>query len=92
MNSVPLLMNGILIKCLMCLSDGISKAKLIDQWMECIDKGDVVGTLFVDFRQTFDLVDHSILIETNFIYINSVAPPLNGLDHTYPVVSKQCLL
>ena len=33
--------------------------KLIDKWRECIDKGDIVGTLFLDFRKAFDLVDHN---------------------------------
>ena len=37
--------------------------KLIDKWMECIDKGDIVGTLFLDFRKAFDLVDHKILMD-----------------------------
>ena len=36
--------------------------KLIDQWLACIDKGDIIGTLFLDFRKAFDLVDHSILL------------------------------
>ena len=36
--------------------------KLIDQWMQCIDKGDIVGSLFVDFRKAFDVVDHSIIL------------------------------
>ena len=30
--------------------------KLIDQWLTRIDKGDIIGTLFVDFRKAFDLV------------------------------------
>ena len=36
--------------------------KLVDQWMTCINNGDIVGTLFIDFRKAFDLVDHSILL------------------------------
>ena len=36
--------------------------KLVDQWMTCIDKGDIVGTLFLDFRKAFDLIDHEILL------------------------------
>ena len=42
--------------------------KLTDQWLSCIDKGDVVGTLFEDFRKAFDLVDHSVLINKLSIY------------------------
>ena len=37
--------------------------KLIDQWMASVDKGDIVGALFIDFRKAFDLVDHTILIK-----------------------------
>ena len=42
--------------------------KLIDKWMECIDKGDIVGTLFLDFRKAFDLVDHKILMDKLSLY------------------------
>lgn len=42
--------------------------KLIDHWIEYIDKGDLVGTLFVDFRKAFDLVNHSILLEKLNLY------------------------
>ena len=31
--------------------------------MQCIDKGDFVGYLFVDFKKAFDVVDHSILFK-----------------------------
>ena len=27
---------------------------LKDKWMECIDKGDIVGRLFLDFRKAFE--------------------------------------
>ena len=39
--------------------------KLIDQWMQCIDIGDFVGCLFVDFKKAFDLVDHSICLRNS---------------------------
>ena len=42
--------------------------KLIDKWMECIDKGVIVGTLFLDFRKAFDLVDHKILLNELSLY------------------------
>ena len=35
--------------------------KLVDDWTKCIDKGEMIGALFIDFRKAFDLVDHNIL-------------------------------
>ena len=34
--------------------------KLLDQWMSYIDVGNIVGSLFIDFRKAFDVVDHSM--------------------------------
>ena len=31
--------------------------------MASVDKGDIVGALFKDFRKAFDLVDYNILIK-----------------------------
>ena len=38
-------------------------SKLVDQRIQCIDNGDFVGCLFVDFKKAFDVVDHSILFK-----------------------------
>ncbi|MCG7877652.1 MAG: reverse transcriptase family protein [Candidatus Thiodiazotropha endolucinida] len=48
--------------------------KLIDQWMASIDQGDMIGSLFIDFRKAFDMVNHSLLIRKLALYkLNSVS-------------------
>ena len=42
--------------------------KLIDQWKVWIDKSDIVGTLFIDFRKAFEVIDHNILLRKLQIY------------------------
>ena len=36
--------------------------KVTNQWMSCIDRGNLVWALFIDFRKACDMVDHSHLI------------------------------
>ena len=41
---------------------------LADNWTKCIDKGEMIGALFIDFRKAFDLVDHTILLRKLSLY------------------------
>ena len=63
--------------------------KLIDQWMTCIDRGDIVGSVFLDFRKVFDLVDHSILVDKLFLY-KCQGPDLN-LISSYLQIRQQVI-
>ena len=49
--------------------------KLIDKWLTCIYKGDIIGTVYLSIyfcfsrlQKAFDLVDQSILIEKLSLY------------------------
>ena len=43
-------------------------SNFIDQWKACMDKVDIVGTLFIDFRNAFNVVDHQTLIRKLQVY------------------------
>ena len=36
---------------------------LTETWKHIIDRGEIVGALFIDFRKAFDVIDHHILLE-----------------------------
>ena len=46
------------------MKNNLGSAKnIVVKLMECIDNGDFVGCLFVDFKKAFIVVDHSILFK-----------------------------
>ena len=34
-----------------------------EHWLKALNEGKIVGTVMVDFRKAFDLVDHSLLLK-----------------------------
>ena len=36
---------------------------MTERWLKAINEGKVVGSVMVDFRKAFDLVDHALLLE-----------------------------
>ena len=41
---------------------------LTDKWLKQMDNGKLIGTIFIDLKKAFDMVDHKILIEKLKIY------------------------
>ena len=37
---------------------------MVIKWMSALDKGELAGSVFLDWKKAFDLVDHDILIYT----------------------------
>ena len=42
---------------------------MVDNWLQALDKGHLVGVIFIDFRKAFDFVDHEILMKKMKFYI-----------------------
>ena len=64
--------------------------KLVDTWLKCIDKGEVIGAIFFDLNKAFDIVNQNVLLKKLQVYnFDSIA-----LDWVTSYLSnrKQCII
>jgi hypothetical protein len=36
---------------------------MIDRWLKAVDKGELIGAVFLDLAKAFDLLDHELLLQ-----------------------------
>ena len=63
---------------------------LIDRWLNSIDKGDIIGAVFIDLRKAFDVVDHDLLLERLAAYKFSTTS--QNWIQSYLTNRKQCIV
>ena len=51
-----------------CHSTETALTLMAERWMKAINDSSIVGTIMVDFRKAFDLVDHSLLLKKLSVY------------------------
>ena len=66
-----------------------SLIRLVDSWFKDIDSGRFVGSVFLDLRKAFDLVDHEILLEKLRMY--HFSKKALALMRSYLLNRRQCV-
>ena len=63
---------------------------LVDKWLKRIDKGEIIGAIFFDLREAFNVVDHKLLLQKLYHYkFDNVS--LNWIN-SYLSSQKQCIV
>ena len=61
---------------------------MIENWLNAIDNGKMIGIVLVDFKKAFKLVDHKILLSKLKIYENTMTiNDSNNLRKVYFFIS-----
>ena len=58
-------------------------ARLTDTWLSAMDDGHMTGTVFIDLKKAFDLVNHTILIEKLKVYLTGTPPRSSQGAHSW---------
>ena len=61
---------------------------LTDIWLNCIDKGDIIGAVFFDLRNAFDVVDHKLLLQK----LEAYKFKTQSWIRSYLTNRKQCII
>lgn len=63
--------------------------RLIDEWLKDVDNGNCIGSVFIDMKKAFDLVDHEILLYK--LKLHHFSDGTLSLFHSYLSQRQQCV-
>ena len=62
----------------------------MDKWLQIIDKGELVGTVFFDLQKAYDVVDHELLLKKLSLY--KFNPTSLNWIKSYLTFRSQCIV